>query len=236
MRRTSLLVVFSQLLALSLGACASGAPAAATPLAPMPTAAATAAPTTAPTPVPPAASPSEPPASPVPLSAPVEPDSCLSGEWEITDIAGYMVSVLPIELIVEDAGLEFVGTSGSLSYYFKPDSSMLMMADAYTLRWTVNVSGVPPMPMEVTLDGASDGHFSTLADSLTIDDGAPNDLSLTIVVAGQTVTGDTAKVGNWLPLGSTEEMTYSYTCEGDVLKIVPDVPNALPITLQRVQD
>lgn len=231
MRRPHLVIALCTLLALTLVACGP----AAQPEPATATTAATAAPTMGPTAVPPTAAPAEPPASPAPLSAPVGPDDCLVGEWEMSDIASYVVSVLPAEVIVEDDSLEFVGTSGSLSYLFSYDSSVTMIADAYTFEWTLSMSGVPPMPMQVVLNGASAGHFSTVGGSLTIDEGAPDDLSLTVIVAGQTVTSEADKVGTWLPLGSAEEMTYSYTCDGGVMKIVPDVPNALPIRLQRVQ-
>ncbi len=239
MARLALLVTLCALLALPLAACtppAAPEPTVAAPPDTAPTEAATAAApteTSAPAEGPATATPSpEAPSSPVPQSAPLEPDDCLVGTWEVSDMNALVTSMLPIDMQLGE-GLKFEGVTGSLRYTFDPDFNVTLEADSYTFNFTLAVSEVPPMAIKVIMDGHSEGIATWAGESLTFAEGAPDNLKVTVIAAGQTLAGD-AKVASLLPLGTAAQQTCSYQCAGDTLTILPPGPTALPIKLRRV--
>jgi len=114
-----------------------------------------------------------------------------------------------------------------------PDFAVTLEADAYTFNFSLAVSDAPPMPIQVILDGRSQGIATWAGDSLTFAEGAPDNLKVTVIAAGQTLAGDT-KVASLLPLGTVAQQTFSYQCAGDTLAILPSGPTALPIKLRRM--
>ena len=155
-----------------------------------------------------------------PLDASAAGDAaCLVGTWNVTEIEGYVQSILPAQ--VDRSSLEYQGMSGTMQVTFESDGTGSYLLQDFVVSY--NMMG---LPMAFGLNGNGTLTYQTAGDRVTIQTG--DDSTLT----GQLSLGTTSS-----PLGDLGESaisgTQAYACQGDTLEMTPDSENASPVVYQR---
>ncbi|HLF26257.1 MAG TPA: hypothetical protein VJG32_07970 [Anaerolineae bacterium] len=206
---------------LAASACSGGATPAPTPTQSIP-ATPTPAATDTPEPTPTSAATNTP--------AAVAGDACVVGTWELSDMSGYIESVMS-----NVEGIEFAGQDGAVRYTFAPDGQALFDAQNFAMRFEGAVSGVP-LNLEISINGTGTATYEvSAAGSMTISNSDVTDMTFSATLNGAEIFSDASgELGSLFGAVDDETATLTYTCAGDTLTYTPPLENAQPITLNRV--
>lgn len=156
-----------------------------------------------------------------PLDASAAGDAaCLVGTWNVTEIEGYIQSILPAG--VDSSSLEYQGMSGTMQVTFESDGTGNYLIQDFTVDYIMI-----GLPTGFAMNGSGTFTYQTAGDQVTVQTG--DDSTLT----GELTIGTTAS-----PLGDLGESaingTRGFSCQGDTLEMTPDTENASPVVYQRV--
>lgn len=179
----------------------------------------------------PAETPTAAPPPPAPPAA--RTADCLVGTWEITDVQGFMTSVLP-SLLPQFGKPEYKGTSGTFRFTFTSDGSVSAEASQFTINYSVS-QAILTVALDLVFSGSIAGTYQTTpAGGLSLASPAPDELTFSAILAGATLLKQ--PLGQLIPIfGGADSgvATGSYICEGSTLQYTPPLSGANPLVFTR---
>ncbi len=159
---------------------------------------------------------------PTPTPAPTQVGSaCLVGTWEMKDVASYIISVIPTD-ILPDKNVTVKDTSGTIRYTFDQTGKATLTATDYKLDTSTKV-GFLSLPLSINLKGSALVDYQADARVLTFSNPVDKDLTVSATVAGASILGETPVSSLvWFGSGPDRNAQLNYQCQGNTLQI--DLP------------
>ncbi|MCL4562185.1 MAG: hypothetical protein M1281_16430, partial [Chloroflexi bacterium] len=130
---------------------------------------------------------------PTPTPAPTQPPqvgaACLVGTWEMKDVATYIISYIPTD-ILPDKNVTVKDTSGTILYSFDQTGKATLTATDYKLDTTTKV-GFLSLPLSLNLKGSALVDYQADDRVLTFSNPVDKDLTVSATVAGASILGET---------------------------------------------
>ncbi len=218
--------VYLLAIALALAGCSSPGPSS-TPSAPT---AAGSGPASAPTEGAPLLVPSSEPTQTPPRET-MRIDSCIVGEWKLTDASAYFVTAAE----TPDTQIEYLYSTGQVIYAFGPGGVFLLEADNFTQEATLKFrsGGVSvDVPLSMFLDGIALADYTVDGERVIFTKTSTSSLLFQVTVWGETT--DLNLFGET----SGEPVAFLYECVGsDRLLLTPPIKDyeVFPLQLQRLR-
>lgn len=149
-------------------------------------------------------------------SQPAITDECLVGTWEITNSRTFAPALLPEGAFVIQE-LTFMGSEGNLTYTFQKDGRLIVQANSWNGRLTVNSGGIL-MLLELFLNGKADAEFSLQADTLQVGKLLSSQMTYAADLDGIAMQ-DSKNPGEFLPLFTSAHPAAQYQCQRNVLRL-----------------
>jgi hypothetical protein len=158
------------------------------------------------------------PTTPVP-SLP-SPDDCLVGEWELSDFADTIVSILP-----SDIKFQYAGTGGRIHWTFDPTG--YAVAEAYNFSLTFADKTDPTTQVTITTNGIALRDYKiTSPGEITFSQPDDSAFTYTATIDGVTINADALFKG--LIPTMPAQGTIAFSCHGTSLDVIPPAAGAVP--------
>jgi hypothetical protein len=166
-----------------------------------------------------------------PLPAPSSGgEACIIGTWEMKGFEQYMAAAFPPD--VESLGqLTYEGSSGRLTYTFSGDNRASIQAEALTVRYKLDMSGLN-VELEALVEGSGSANYSATDGQLSLTNVATDTLTLSVYLAGALLVPATPLTGIFPE--SESDSSIAYTCNGNSMILIMPASNSLPVVLERI--